>query len=106
MNASDAVGEAIFFLLLLCWLVLLPAWTYRDAKKNNFNPKICLLLVLFCPEGTSLHAGFCCFGGLTNERVEKVAAPHFSRARVLPARLRFAGWQNPQSTKTKRFHPF
>ena len=22
MNASDAVGEAIFFLLLLCWLVL------------------------------------------------------------------------------------
>lgn len=53
MNASDAVGEAIFFLLLLCWLVLLPAWTYRDAKKNSFNPKLCLLLVLFCPEGFS-----------------------------------------------------
>ena len=50
MNASDAVGEAIFFLLLLCWLVLLPAWTYRDAKKNSFNPKLCLLLVLFCPD--------------------------------------------------------
>ena len=45
MNASDAVGEAIFFLL--------PAWTYRDAKKNSFNPKLCLLLVLFCPEGFS-----------------------------------------------------
>lgn len=29
-------------------------------------------------QATSLHAGFRCFGGLTNERVEKVAAPHFS----------------------------
>ena len=51
MNASNAVGGVLFFLLLLCWLALLPAWTYRDGKKNNFNPKLCLLLVLFCPGG-------------------------------------------------------
>ena len=36
------------------------------------------------------------------ERVEKVAAPHFSRVRVSPTKLRFAGRQNPQSTKTER----
>lgn len=51
MDAGNAAGGILFFLLILCWLVLIPIWTYRDAEKNGLNPKLSLLLVLFCPAG-------------------------------------------------------